>query len=116
MADRASGQGRASLGAWGQVGLVADLLEVIDTVFVGDDDVEETVGVHVVDFELSADTAVVVEDMFGPNWLPATAGRGFAGELEPGDFRRLVFAGVAAVVGVVALAGDEVGEAVAVDI
>ena len=35
---------------------------------VGDDDVEQAVGVHVVDFELRADAAVVVEDVLGPLW------------------------------------------------
>jgi len=45
------------------------LLEVIDTVFVGDDDVEEAVGVHVVDFEGGADATVGVEDVFGPGGL-----------------------------------------------
>ena len=45
---------------------MADLLEVIHAVFVGDDDVEQAVGVHVVDFEGGADAGVGVEDVFGP--------------------------------------------------
>ena len=82
------------------------LLEIKHPAFVGDEDIQSSVAVHIMHLELGAHAAVVVDEMLGPAGLASLSGQG-----EPGQLRRLVLARVASIVRVEPLAGDQVGRA-----
>ena len=82
-----------------------------DSFFVSDAEVGAAVFVEVGDGELGADAGVAVEEM-GDEFNAVFTAFGF----EPIDDSRTVGAGVPAVVGPVAFAGGEVGDAVAIEV
>ena len=82
-----------------------------DSFFVSDAQVGAAVFVEVGDGELGADAGVAVEEV-GDEFDAGFAAFGF----EPIDDSRAVGAGVPAVVGPVAFAGGEVGDAVAIEV
>ena len=63
-----------------RIGLFPRLLKVKHAPLVGDDHVEQAVAVHIVDFKLRANAAVVVELVAGPTGFAIVAG-------EPSTFR-----------------------------
>ena len=82
-----------------------------DSFFVSDAEVGAAVFVEVGDGELGADAGVAVEEV-GDEFDAVFTAFGF----EPIDDSRAVGAGVSAVVGPVAFAGGEVGDAVAIEV
>src|SRR5205814_1484718 len=92
--------------------LLALLLEDKDPLLVRHDDVGQLIAVEIVDDELRANAGVVVDFVWREGRYAVSV---FLG-LEPIEHRRLVRTGLAAAVRPPALAGDEVLEAVAVDV
>ena len=104
----------APISASGVRGLLGrrNLLEQEHALLVGRDDIEQAVAVEVGDDELGADAALVVDLARGEGDLAVGAAAG----LEPVEPGGLVGAGLALAVRPEPLAGDQVLEAVAVDI
>ena len=91
--------------------LSGQLLETVDAVLVGCDDIQSSIAVHVTDAEMEADAAAVVDQVFVPGDSAARAG-----QFVPAEDAWFVGSGVVAVVGPVAFARDEIHQAVSVHV
>ena len=91
--------------------LLPNLLEVVDALLIRGHDIQPLVAVDIGDLELRSDAAVMIKLMANPVG-PAV----FALQFEPEKNSWLIAAGIIAPVSPPAFAGDEVHEAVTIDV